>query len=93
MKNFVYATAADFAGGSPDEYVLFLGQRLLETYPQMERIRVTTHEVPLDPAHHITPIGRSSFSPPPLGALDESDVVFRLTRTDGGTWQVDRLMP
>lgn len=64
MKNFVYATAADFDGSSPDEYVLFLGRRLLETYPQMERIRVIAYEVPLDPAH------------------DESDVVFRLTRTD-----------
>ena len=71
MKNFVYATAADFDGGSPDEYVLFLGQRLLQTYPQMERIRVTAHEVPLDPAH------------------DESDVVFRLTRTDVAMSEAD----
>ena len=82
MKNFVYATAADFEGGSTDEYVLFLGQRLLQTYPQMERIRVTAHEVPLDPAHHITPMGRTSYSPPPMGPRDESDVVFRLTRGD-----------
>jgi len=71
MKNFVYATAADFDGSSPDEYVLFLGQRLLQTYPQMERIRVTAHEVPLDPAH------------------DESDVVFRLTRTDVAMSEAD----
>jgi urate oxidase/2-oxo-4-hydroxy-4-carboxy-5-ureidoimidazoline decarboxylase len=71
MKNFVYATAADFDGSSPDEYVLFLGQRLLQTYPQMERIRVTAHEVPLDPAH------------------DESDVVFRLTRSDVAMSEAD----
>jgi len=71
MKNFVYATAADFDGSSPDEYVLFLGQRLLQTYPQMERIRVTAHEVPLDPAH------------------DDSDVVFRLTRTDVAMSEAD----
>jgi len=51
MKNFVYATAADFDGRSPEEYVMFLGRRLLKTYPQMERIRVTAHEVPLDSAH------------------------------------------
>jgi urate oxidase len=51
MKNFVYATAADFDGGSTDAYVMFLGERLLQTYPQMERIRVIAHEVPLDPAH------------------------------------------
>jgi urate oxidase len=51
MKNFVYATAADFDGRSLEAYVAFLGRRLLETYPQMERIRVTAHEVPLDQAH------------------------------------------
>jgi urate oxidase len=89
MKNFVYATAADFEGGSPDEYVLFLGQRLLRTYPQMERIRVTAHEVPLDPAHHITPMGRTGYSPPPAGPRDESDVVFRLTRGDVAMSEAD----
>jgi len=82
MKNFVYATAADFDGRSPEEYVMFLGRRLLKTYPQMERIRVTAHEVPLDPAHHITQISRTNYAPPPLGPRDESDVVFRLTRGD-----------
>lgn len=51
MKNFVYATAADFDGRSLEAYVDFLGRRLLDTYPQMERIRVTAHEIPLDPAH------------------------------------------
>jgi urate oxidase len=51
MKNFVYATAADFDGRSLEAYVRYLGQRLLDTYPQMERIRVTAHEVPLDEAY------------------------------------------
>jgi urate oxidase len=51
MKNFVYATAADFSGRSLEAYVDFLGRRLLGTYPQMERIRVTAHEVPLDEAY------------------------------------------
>jgi len=51
MKNFVYATAADFEGTSLEAYVDFLGRRLLDTYPQMERIRVTAHEVPLDQAY------------------------------------------
>ncbi len=49
MKNFVYATAADFTGTSLEAYVAYLGRRLLETYPQMERITVTAHDVPLDP--------------------------------------------
>jgi urate oxidase / 2-oxo-4-hydroxy-4-carboxy-5-ureidoimidazoline decarboxylase len=51
MKNFVYATAADFDGRSLESYVMYLGRRLLDTYPQMERIRVTAQEVPVDPAH------------------------------------------
>ncbi|MGH2491892.1 MAG: factor-independent urate hydroxylase [Candidatus Limnocylindria bacterium] len=67
MKNFVYATAADFSGRSLEAYVAFLGQRLLETYPQMERIRASAHEVPLDPGHHVE---------------SGSDVVFRMTRGD-----------
>lgn len=67
MKNFVYATAADFTGRSLESYVAFLGQSLLETYPQMERIRVSAHEVPLDPGHHVE---------------RGSDVVFRMTRGD-----------
>ncbi|MEP6693585.1 MAG: factor-independent urate hydroxylase [Chloroflexota bacterium] len=88
MKNFVYATAADFDGTSADEYVMFLGQRLLQTYPQMERIRVTAHEVALDPAHHITPIIPTSSSPA-TGPRNESDVVFRMTRTDTATSEAD----
>lgn len=51
MKNFVYATAADFDGRSLESYVMYLGRRLLDTYPQMERIRVTAQEIPLDAAH------------------------------------------
>lgn len=89
MKNFVYATAVDFEGRSPEDYVMFLGDRLLRTYPQMERIRVTAHEIPLDPAHHITPMGPASYTPPPAGPRDESDVVFRLTRGDVAMSQAD----
>ncbi len=67
MKNFVYATAAKFTGRSLEAYVTFLGRELLTTYPQMERIRVTATEVPLDAGH----------------AEDgSSDVVFRMTRGD-----------
>jgi urate oxidase len=74
MKNFVYATAAEFNGASLESYVAFLGHRLLTTYPQMERIGVTAREIPLDGGHHDT--GRS-------------DVVFRMTRTDGAMAHAD----
>jgi urate oxidase/2-oxo-4-hydroxy-4-carboxy-5-ureidoimidazoline decarboxylase len=96
MKNFVYATAADFDGRSLEAYVAFLGQRLLATYPNMERIRVTAHEVPLDPAHYIAPprgtgpvsplSGAVPYAPSPPGG---SNVVFRLTRTDVEMSEVD----
>jgi urate oxidase len=96
MKNFVYATAADFDGRSLEAYVGFLGQRLLVTYPQMEKIRVTAHEVPLDPAHYIasprrgTPVtalsGPVPYAPSPAGG---SNVVFRLTRADIAMSQAD----
>jgi urate oxidase/2-oxo-4-hydroxy-4-carboxy-5-ureidoimidazoline decarboxylase len=89
MKNFVYATAADFDGRSTEDYVIFLGRRLLETYPQMERIRVTAHEVPLDPAHHITRMSSTSYKQPPIGPRNESDVVFRMTRVDAAMSEAD----
>lgn len=74
MKNFVYATAAEFRGASLESYVAFLGHRLLTTYPQMERIRVTAREIPLDGGHH---------------DKGQSDVVFRMTRSDGALAHAD----
>ncbi len=74
MKNFVYATAAEFTGTSLESYVAFLGRRMLTTYPQMERIRVTAREVPLDGGHHDD---------------GQSDVVFRMTRADGAMSHAD----
>jgi urate oxidase len=81
MKNFVYATAADFAGASLEAYVAFLGRRLLDTYPQMERIRVHAREVPLDPGH----AAGSTLAP----GTAESDVVFRMTRADAAVAHAD----
>ena len=75
MKNFVYATAADFDGRSLESYVAYFGRRLLDTYPQMERIRVTAHEIPLDEAHG--------------DAHGHSDLVFRLTRGDAAMSHAD----
>ena len=80
MKNFVYATAADFTGTSLEAYVAFLGRRLLDTYPQMERIRVHAREMPLDPAYAAPSIGSTH------GA---SDIVFRSTREDRAVAHAD----
>ncbi len=74
MKNFVYASAAKFTGRSLEAYVTFLGRELLTTYPQMERIRVTATEVPLDGGHSDD---------------GSSDVVFRMTRGDNAIAHAD----
>jgi urate oxidase/2-oxo-4-hydroxy-4-carboxy-5-ureidoimidazoline decarboxylase len=74
MKNFVYATASRFTGRSLEAYVAFLGHELLTTYPQMEQIRVTAHEVPLDAGYVHD------------GA---SDIVFRMTRGDRAVAHAD----
>jgi len=74
MKNFVYATASRFTERSLEAYVAFLGHELLTTYPQMEQIRVTAHEVPLDAGYVHD------------GA---SDIVFRMTRGDRAVAHAD----
>src|SRR2546423_639756 len=50
MKNFVYAMAAEYTGSTLLGLCAFLGRRFIETYPVMEALRVSAHEVPLDAA-------------------------------------------
>jgi urate oxidase len=45
MKNFVYAMALDYEGGSHEGFAAFLGRRFLDTYPQMRRLRLFLREV------------------------------------------------
>ena len=46
MKNFVYAMALEYAGSSHEGFTAFLGRRFLETYPQMQWLRLVTTETP-----------------------------------------------
>jgi urate oxidase len=46
MKNFVYAMALEYRGASHEGFAAFLGHRLLETYPQMQRLRLAMREIP-----------------------------------------------
>ena len=73
MKNFVYAMAAEYTGGTLLGLCAFLGRRFIETYPLMESLRVTAREVPLDAA---------------AGERGPSDVLFRSTRGDHAVAQV-----
>ncbi len=46
MKNFVLRQALDFAGSTLEEYLDMLGRHFLETYPQMQRVRLGARELP-----------------------------------------------
>lgn len=44
MKNFVYAMALEYQGSSHEGFTALLGRRFLETYPQMQWLRLVTLE-------------------------------------------------
>src|SRR2546421_2943068 len=46
MKNFVYAMALEYPGASHEGFAAFLGRRLLDTYPQMNALRIFVREIP-----------------------------------------------
>ena len=46
MKNFVYAMALDYPGATHEGFAAFLGRRFLETYPQMQWLRLLLLEIP-----------------------------------------------
>jgi urate oxidase len=46
MKNFVYAQTLLYQGATAEGLVAFLAQRFLETYLQMERVRISYEELP-----------------------------------------------
>jgi urate oxidase len=46
MKNFTYAALLDFDGDTHEEWCEFLGRRFLDTYPDMEWLRIRERELP-----------------------------------------------
>lgn len=46
MKNFTHALALEYPGTTYEGLAAFLGRRFLETYPQMQRLRVFVRELP-----------------------------------------------
>ncbi len=50
MKNFIHRESLAFDGATLEEWLFFIGQRFLETYPHMERLRVSGVEIPFEPA-------------------------------------------
>lgn len=49
MKNFTYAALLEFDGDSHEEWCIQLGNRFLDTYPQMEWLRIRERELPFVP--------------------------------------------
>ena len=50
MKNFIHRESMEFDGATLEEWVAFIGRRFLETYPHMERLRVSGEEIPFEAA-------------------------------------------
>jgi len=50
MKNFIHRESLAFAGATLEEWLEFIGRRFLETYPHMERLRVSGVEIPFEAA-------------------------------------------
>ena len=61
MKNFIHRESLAFEGATLESWLFFVGRRFLETYPQMERVRVSGREVHFDAA--TVPDEGSGFGP------------------------------
>ncbi len=46
MKNFVYATALEYQGATQEGFAAFLARHFLETYPQVQSLRIFLRELP-----------------------------------------------
>ena len=75
MKNFIHRESLAFTGATLEEWLEFVGRRFLETYPHMERLRVSGTEIPFEPA--LVPDGN--------GGYGESEVLFERQHGDRST--------
>ena len=64
MKNFIHRESLDFDGSTLEGWLFFIGRRFLETYPNMERLRMSGEEVRFDAAR--VPVGGGRFEPSPV---------------------------
>jgi urate oxidase len=88
MKNFVFAKALEYAGATLEGFLRFLGERFLETYSQMEWLRLTAHELPFEAARVPTDVGVGSFGASTLLFAQQRDdramASLEVVRADGG---------
>lgn len=74
MKNFIHRESLAFEGSTLEGWLYFIGSRFLDTYPQMERLRVSGEEIRFDAAR----------VPVASGGFEESDVLYHRRHDDRG---------
>ena len=79
MKNFIHRESLAFSGATLEEWLEFIGRRFLETYPHMERLRISGTEIPFEPA--LVPDGQGGFA--------ESEVLFERQHGDRSAASLD----
>jgi urate oxidase len=79
MKNFIQRAALEYGGATLEGFLAFLGRRFLETYDQMQALRLAGREVPF--AATPVPGAASGFVP--------SEVLFARTRGDDATAELE----
>jgi urate oxidase len=79
MKNFIHRESLAFEGSTLEGWLFFLGQRFLDTYPRMERLRVSGKEVRFDAAR----------VPTAGGGFVDSEVLFHRRQDDRGVASLD----
>ena len=80
MKNFIHRESLAFRGATLEEWLEFIGRRFLETYPHMERLRISGVEIPFEPAVVPSDDGEG---------WDASSVLFERQHGDRSTATVD----
>ncbi len=80
MKNFILRQGVYFNGSTFEGYLKMLGHRFLETYAQMESLRLTTRELAFLPV----PLPASGEQP-----ARESEVLFSRSHNDYATVSMD----
>ncbi len=74
MKNFIHRESLAFQGSTLEGWLFFLGSRFLQTYPQMEKLRVSGEELRFD----AQPV------PGPDGGFVASDTLYHRRHDDHG---------
>ena len=74
MKNFIHRESLAFRGSTLEGWLFFLGSRFLETYPQMELLRVSGEEIRFD----------AQQVPAPDGGFAPSDTLYHRRHDDHG---------